>query len=245
MKKRTFAWRVCNSFVWTLHGIFSDYVGPYQPPPSVEKEAVGGGARRKIPSETSWSRDEGCFDRGKAYSNYCARGNSFERGKQKTFITAVFRWLGEQVEQDFRVIPAAPCRLLLVPTRIFIRNGLSGAYPTRPLPRLFFTFSLLFFIFIFFSNAVLRFDNLINGHVLLETRVCAKPTEEGDKNEPTNERTGTKKAKRNLLSRQKVHESALGRIPKGKRRERVSRRSFEAERAFVFRFKQTPPSMIN
>lgn len=125
MKKRTFAWRVCNSFVWTLHGIFSDYVG-HQPPPSVEKEAVGGAARRKIPSETSWSRDEGCFDRGKAYSNYCARGNPFERGKQKTFITAVFRWLGEQVEQDFRVIPAAPC-LLLVPTRIFIRNGLSGA----------------------------------------------------------------------------------------------------------------------
>lgn len=84
-----------------------------------------------------------------------------ERGKQKTFITAVFRWLGEQVEQDFRVIPAAPC-LLLVPTRIFIRNGLSGAYPTRrtrPLLRPFFTF----FHFFLFSFYLLFF----------QTRFCA------------------------------------------------------------------------
>lgn len=79
-----------------------------------------------------------------------ARAATPSKGVKKTFITAVFRWLGEQVEQDFRVIPAAPCRLLLVPTRIFIRNGLSGAYPTRSLSRPFFTFSLLFFHFFFF-----------------------------------------------------------------------------------------------
>lgn len=119
-----------------------------------------------------------------------------------------------------------------------------------PSPATFFTF-FHFFYFFFFSNALLRFDNLINGHVLLETRVCAKPTG-GDKNEPTNERMGTNGDKESekeppslLLSRQKVSESALGPIPKGKRRERVSPRGFEAERAFVFRFKQTPPSMIN
>lgn len=134
--------------------IFSDYVA-HQPAPLSAAWKRGG--RRCCTAENPLGNflvsGRGLFWQGQGLFKLLRARQPLrsERGKQKTFITAVFRWLGEQVEQDFRVIPAAPC-LLLVPTRIFIRNGLSGAYPTRrtrPLLRPFFTF-FHFFLFSFY-----------------------------------------------------------------------------------------------
>lgn len=59
----------------------------------------------------------------------------------------------------------------------------------------FLLFLFFFYFFLFFSNAVLRFDNLINGHVLLETRVCAKPTEGGIRTNPRTNERGQRKRK--------------------------------------------------
>lgn len=135
----------------------------------------------------------------------------------------------------------------IYPKRVIRRLSNEKNAPSSATIFYFLSFFFIFFLFIFFSNALLRFDNLINGHVLLETRVCAKPTGGDIRTNPrTNERTnGDKESEKEppslLLSGQKVHESALGRIPKGKRRERVSRRSFEGRARFCLSIQTNGP----